>query len=303
MSPVIENENRKPAFWTDYLFPATLSETLEMLQHHNGRARIIAGGTDLVLQAQRGQCDSQVMVDITRVPGLGFLEEQDGWILIGPQVTHAQVAASSLVQAKAGILARACAAIGGPQIRRVATLVGNVVNALPAADGAVALFALDADVEILDRCGRRWVPISSFYTGVGKCTVDPCQEIVTALRFRPLPGSASWSFQRLARRQALILPSVCVAVVVRVEDSHFVDARISVGPVAPVPFRAREAEDVLLNAPVSEQVIAAAAKKAFETAAPRDSLLRGSADYRKQMVEVLVRRALSQALADATPSA
>jgi carbon-monoxide dehydrogenase medium subunit len=285
--------------WTDYLFPTTLKDAVEMLEAHNGQARIIAGGTDLVLQSQRGQCDSKVMVDITAIPGLGFLEEREDWIFVGPQVTHHQVAASPLVQEKAGVLARACGSVGGPHIRRVATLVGNVVNALPAADGAVALFALDAQVEVIDQCGRRWESITDFYMGVGQCGADPCHEIVGAIRFHPLPAGSGWAFQRLARRRTLILPMLCAAVVVRVEDSHFADARIAVGPIAPIPFRARAAEEMLRGAPVSEQIVAAAAHEVSQAAHPRDSILRGSGEYRKQMVEVLVRRGLHQAVAQA----
>jgi CO/xanthine dehydrogenase FAD-binding subunit len=285
--------------WTDYLFPKTLEEAVQMLAIYDGRARIIAGGTDLVLQAQRGQCDAQVMVDITAIEGLDFLEEREGWILVGPQVTHAMVASSPLVREKAGLLAGACASVGGPQLRQVATLVGNVVNALPAADGAVALFALDAEVEIIDQQGRRWESITGFYEGVGQCGVDPCHEVVGAIRFRPLPEGTGWDFQRLARRRSLILPMLCAAVALRVKDGLFADPRIAIGPVAPIPFRARAAEDALGGAPVGQQAIGEAARLALEAAAPRDSLLRGSGEYRKQMVEVLVRRGLVQAAARA----
>lgn len=288
--------------WSDYLFPRTLDEAVEMLAAHNGRARVIAGGTDLVLQAQRGQCDAEVMVDITAIPGLDFLEEREGWIYVGPQVTHGQVAASSLVREKAGVLARACGSVGGPQLRCVATLVGNVVNALPAADGAVALFALDAEVQVIDQSERRWESITGFYTGVGQCRVDPCHEVVGAIRFRPLPAGSGWAFQRLARRQTLILPMLCAAIAAQVKNGAVADVRIAVGPVAPIPFRAGAAEDALRGVKVSDQAIAGAARKALEEANPRDSLLRGSGEYRKHMVEVLVRRGLQQAVASAQGS-
>lgn len=294
------NDNSPFTGWTDYLIPRTLEEALELLQDHDGRARIIAGGTDLVLQSQRGQCDNRVMVDITRIPGLAFLEERDGWIYVGPQVTHAHIADSPLVQQKAGVLARACGMVGGPQIRRVATLAGNVVNALPAADGAVALFALDAEIEIMDQCGRRWESITGFYSGVGICGANPCHEIVVGIRFRSLPDTAGWSFQRLARRRTLILPMLCVAVIVQVQDACFADASIAIGPIAPIPFRALSAESALQGAPISDQTIAEAAHKVYDEANPRDSVLRGSGEYRKHMVDVLVRRGLQQAVEDAS---
>ncbi len=281
--------------WTKYLFPHTVEEALEMLAAYGGRARLIAGGTDLVLQAERGQVHAEVMVDITRIPGLDFLEERDGWICIGPQVTHAQVAASQLVREKAGVLAQACGSVGGPQIRHVGTLVGNVVNAMPAADGAVALFALDAEVEVTDCSGQAWRPIADLYAGVGKCRVDPCAQMVTGIRFRPLPSGTGWAYIRLAQRKALILPMLNTAVVAEVEAGFFRDVRIAVGPVAPMPFRALAAEELLRGAPVGEESIAEAARLAEEAASPRDSVIRGSAEYRKAMVGVLVRRALARA--------
>ena len=281
--------------WNDYLFPATLEEALYILAKFDGLARIIAGGTDLVLQSQRGQCDSEVMVDITRIPDLAFLEEREGWIYIGPQVTHTQVANSLLIREKAGILAKACGCIGGPQIRHVATLAGNVVNALPAADGAVALLALDAEVGVFGQCGRRWISITDFYTGVGKCCVDSSRELVGAIRFRCMPARSGWSYQRLARRRTLVLPMLCTAVVVQIFGDTFVDAHIAIGPVAPIPFRAQAAEETLKGSQVNREVIARCAKVAYEASYPRDSALRGSGDYRKHMVEMLVNKGLEEA--------
>lgn len=285
--------------WSEYLFPATLEEALHMLARYGGRARIIAGGTDLVLQSKRGQCDSDVMVDITRIPGLAFLEEQAGWIHIGPLVTHGQLADSPLVRERASVLAKACGCVGGPQIRHVGTLVGNVVNALPAADGAVALLTLDAELEVVGQCGRRWVSIADFYTGVGRCCVDSCQELVGAIRFRCLPERSGCSYQRLARRRTLVLPMLCAAIAVEIADDTFADARIAIGPVAPIPFRARSAEETLRGVPISHAAIAQSAHIAFEEADPRDSALRGSGEYRKHMVEILVSRGLEQAVSDA----
>jgi CO/xanthine dehydrogenase FAD-binding subunit len=285
--------------WHKYLFPATVQEALEMLTAHPGESQIIAGGTDLVLQSKRGQCPSTVIVDITRITGLDFIIERDGFIVIGCQATHAQVARSPLIREKAEVLALACGSVGGPTTRDVGTLVGNVVNALPAADGAVALFALDAEVEVADASGRHWMPIAKLYAGVGQCVLDPCAQMVTAIRFPPLgPGQAS-AYQRLANRKALALPTLAVGTVVGVKDGVCDAVRIAVGPVAPTPFRAREAEAALLGQPPRVEAIAHAAELAEQAAQPRDSLLRGSSDYRQAMVGVLVRRALTEAVTKA----
>ena len=285
--------------WQKYLFPATVQEALEMLAAHGGQARIIAGGTDLVLQSQRGQRAATVMVDITRIPGLDGIEEHEDYVTIGCQATHAQIAASPLIHQKAEVLALACGSVGGPQTRNVGTLVGNVVNALPAADGAVALFALEAEVEVADAEGRRWLPIAAMYAGVGKCTIDPCVQMVTAIRFRPLSNGWASAYQRLANRKALALPILNAAVVVGLEDGVCSEVRIAVGPVAPTPFRAREAEAALVGQPPTPEAVVRAARLAADAANPRDSALRGSRDYRKAMVEVLVRRALTQAVTKA----
>jgi CO/xanthine dehydrogenase FAD-binding subunit len=285
--------------WQKYLFPATVQEALEMLTAHDGQARVIAGGTDLVLQSQRGRCVATVIVDVTRIPGLDAIAERGGYIVIGCQVTHAQIAASPLIRQRAEVLALACGSVGGPQTRSVGTLVGNVVNALPAADGAVALFTLDAEVEVADAEGRRWLPIAGMYAGVGECTLDPCVQMVTAIRFRPLAVGWASAYQRLANRKALALPILNAAVVVDLADGVCSEVRIAVGPVASTPFRAREAEAALVGQAPDAETIVRAARLAADAANPRDSVLRGSRDYRKAMVEVLVRRALTEAITKA----
>jgi CO/xanthine dehydrogenase FAD-binding subunit len=283
--------------WDDYLFPRSVDEALEMLGSRAGQARIIAGGTDLTIQSQRGRVQSRVMVDITRIPGLDRIEEQDGYVQVGAGVTHAEVAASPLICRGAGVLAEACGSVGGPQIRNVGTLVGNVMNALPAADGAIALFALEAEAEVAEQTGRRWVPVADLYAGVGRSTVDSSKAMITRLRFRALGEGDGSAFERLAKRKALILPILNAAVVMRMEGGVVGRARIALGPVATTPFLAAEAAEYLAGRAADGAAVAEAARLAAEAAQPRDSLLRGSAEYRKAMVEVLVRRALRRASA------
>jgi len=282
--------------WDDYLFPQSVDEALDMLGTRGGRARIIAGGTDLTIQSQRGRVQSRVMVDITRIPGLDRIDEQDGYIHIGARVTHAEAAASPLIRARAGVLAEACGSVGGPQIRNVGTLVGNVMNALPAADGAIALFALDAEAEVAEPAGRRWMPIADLYGGVGRSTVDSSQAMITQVRFRALANGDGSAFERLAKRKALILPILNAGVAVRSDGKTVTVARIAIGPVATTPFVALEAGEHLVGKEPDGVLAAQAAKLAADAAQPRYSVLRGSAEYRKAMVEVLVRRALLRAL-------
>ena len=279
----------------EYLFPQSVEEALELLERYGGEARIIAGGTDLVLQLRRGEVKAKVLIDITRIPEIKGIKEEDGFIWVGATTTHQEVAESPLIQAKASILAKACRSVGSLQIRNVGTIGGNLVNAMPAADSAIALVALDAEVEVANKDGSRWIPITQFHVDVGECCINPCLELVKGVRFRPLGENEGSSFQRLARRQALILPILNVGVVVGWEEGKFSKAAIAIGPVAPVPFRARKAEEYLKGSPVSLESIEEASRLAQEEAQPRSSLLRGSAEYRKDMVRVLVRRALIEA--------
>ena len=283
--------------WDHYLFPQSVDEALGMLQTHDGAARIIAGGTDLALQSQRGRVDARIMVDITRIPGLDHIEERDGQVYIGAQVTHARVAASPSVRVRGRVLAEGCGSIGGPQIRNVGTLVGNVMNALPAADGAIALTALNAEAEVAEASGRHWMPIGDLYAGVGRSTVDSTRAMVTQLRLPALGDHDGSAFERLAKRKALILPILNTGVVLRMGNGAVRQASIAIGPVATTPFVAEEAAEFLAGKAPERDTITEAARLAAQAAQPRYSLLRGSAEYRKAMVEVLVRRALARAAA------
>jgi len=285
--------------WQNYLFPASVEEALEMLASYGGQARLVAGGTDLILELQEGRRQVEALVDITRIPGLDAIELDNGMITLGAAVTYRQVIDSPLLQARAAVLVEASRKVGSPQIRNVGTLVGNVVNAMPAADGAIALFALEAELEIASPDGRRWVPIEELYEGPGRSKVDPSREMVTAIRFPALDENQGSAFERLARRKALALPVLNVAVVITLDDGRFRDARIAMGPVAPTPFRARGAEKALRGMPSSSETIQRAAKVAAGEARPRSSLLRASAAYRKEVLAVLVRRALERALLQA----
>ena len=141
--------------WQEYLFPSSVEEALAMLAGREERARLVAGGTDLIIELTEGRRAADCLVDITRIPELGKITLEDGMIVLGANVTHRQAAESPLVREQATVLAQACQAVGSLQIRNVGTLGGNVVNAMPAADGSIALLALEAEAEIADTTRRR----------------------------------------------------------------------------------------------------------------------------------------------------
>lgn len=284
----------------DYVLAMSVEEALDSLKSHAGEARIIAGGTDAILDYQSGKLSAKCLVDISKIDKLKKVEYVDGQIIIGAAVTHSEIKESSLIQSKAPLLAMASGSVGSLQIRNTATVVGNVVNAQPAADAAVALVALGAVAEIVDHNGTRYVPVEEMYAGVGKSTVDASRQVVTAIRFPALQAKQGSSFVRLAQRGALALPILNVAVVLSLAEDNVVEwVRIVMAPVAPKPLRASQTEKVLQGAVVTDQLIGEAARAAVVEASPRSSALRGSAEYRKEVLEVLVRRALEQAIAAA----
>jgi CO/xanthine dehydrogenase FAD-binding subunit len=283
----------------EYLYPATVEEALQMLAAHHGRARIIAGGTDLIRNFQRGEHTADCLVDISRIPALRGVAEENGMIHIGAATTHAEIARSALIHEAAAVLAEGAAEVGSPQIRNVGTIGGNVINAQPAADTSLALLALDAEAEVVGPYGAHWLPLADLYAGPGTSRVDPTAELLCRFRFRALHGRVGSAYRRLNRRKTLALPSLCVAVVVHLRGSAFGRTAIAVGPVAAHPWRASAAEYWLRGTPANDTSIAHAADMARRAAQPRDSLLRGAQAYRKAMVAVLVRDTLQRALSAA----
>jgi carbon-monoxide dehydrogenase medium subunit len=236
------------------------------------------------------------LVDISRITELRLIELEGDEIRIGSGATHFEVASSPLIQKRAMLLAEAAFAVGSPQIRNQGTLTGNIVNAQPAADTAVALFSLNAKVEIANTDGIKTVPIENLYQGIGVSRIDSTAEIVTAIQFQYLKDNQGSAFQRLAQRKALALPMLSVAAVVTLNNTHFDEARITLAPVASLPLRSRKAEAALTGAPIGPESIGKAAELAASEAQPRDSALRGTTEYRLEMVKVLARRALTQAI-------
>jgi len=284
--------------WEKYLFPASLDEALAMLAEYGGEARVIAGGTDLVPQLKNKERKVRCLVDVSRLPELQGIHGQDDVIRIGAGVTHHELAASSLLQEQASALAQGAAAVGSPQIRFMGTVGGNVVNAQPAADTAIPLLALGAEAEIASITGTRCEPLEALYVRPGESNVDATSEILVAVRFPALGHHGGSAYARLAKRRALSLPILNAAVVVHMggDGRTLKEVCMALGPVALRPFRAREAEAGLRGQTLDERLIESALETASQEAQPRTNPLRGSAEYRREMVKVLLRRALEQAL-------
>ncbi len=285
-----------------YHAPTTLDEVLALKAHYREQARIVAGGTDLLLELERGTRRTPEgrppgLIDLTRVPGLAQIRRDGDTVRLGALVTHNQVAVHAATVAQGFPLARASWEVGSPPLRNRATVVGNVVTASPANDTLPALLALDATITVRSqRQGERRLPLADFVTGFRQVDLAP-DEVVTEIAFPALAAHQAGTFIKLGLRRAQAISVVNVAVVLTFADTDrhgpIRGARIALGSVAPTVIRAPEAEAWLTGHPLDERRIAEAARLAARAARPIDDI-RGSAEYRRAMVEVLTARALDQ---------
>jgi carbon-monoxide dehydrogenase medium subunit len=283
----------------DYFIPKTLKEAFDILSEYQGRAIVVAGGTDVIPQLRRRELNADALVDITHLPDMRFIEEEGERIVLGGLVTHASIAFSALIKEKAKLLAEGASCVGSPQIRNIATVAGNLVSGQPAADTSTPLLALNASVTVASKDGERVVPLTKFFLDTGKTILDCHKEILTRIEFNALKEHHGCSYLRLSQRKALALPILVCGVLVKVDKEKRVirEAAVALGPVSPIPFRVTRVEETLRDSPINKEMIEAVGAIAMEECNPRDSLLRGSSLYRKEMVKVFVRRGLQKALA------
>lgn len=295
---------RPPAIRSDmlpsfgYRTPKTLEQACDFLWHARGRAKIIAGGTDLVIQLRNGLGNPETLVDITHLPELRSIEERDGTVRVGAATTHAELARSPLLREYGSILSEAAARIGSPQIRNLGTIGGNVVNASPAADTVPALLVLGATATIISREGEREVAIGDLFRGPYESHIGP-HEILVSVSFPRLPKDARTNFIRVARREALAIARLSIAVVLRRDSARetIQDIRIALGAVTPVPQRFAGIEDMLRGGRPGEDRLRSASLELSE-AVIRLSGIRPSTPYKKSVLESLFVRAIQEALED-----
>ena len=285
-----------------YVSPTTLADALELKAEHGAAARFIAGGTDLLIELTRDKSaeSAQVgLIDLTRIPGMAEIWEEDGALHLGPLVTHNQCVRSRLIVEEAFPLARACWEVGAPQIRNRATIVGNLVTASPANDTIVPLLALDASVRVESgERGSRTLPLAQFFRGVRRVDLA-ADEMLTRISI-PLPNAARrGNFIKLGLRRAQAISVLSVAGSLACADggdwqsAEITQAAIALGAVAPTVVRATEAEAFLIGRTLTEETVVEAARLATTQARPIDDV-RGSGSYRLAMVETLVARLLRQ---------
>ena len=279
------------AHWDIYYTVTSLDEAVRLLAEHASQARIIAGGTDLVVELRHGARQANALIDITRVKNLDYIEERaDGLIHLGPTVSHTQAAASPLIQEYALPLAQACWGVGAPALRNRGTIAGNLVTASPANDTITALRALEAQVTLRSARGERTLSLSEFYQGVRRTLMQP-DELLTDIAFAPLAADEVGVYLKLGLRKGLTIAVTNVSMVLRKPHGKIAEARIALGSVAPTIIRAPEAEALLCGQRLTSEIIEETAVLASQAATPIDDV-RGSAWFRHEEVKALVRRGL-----------
>ncbi len=289
-----------------YVRPTSLDDALALLASLGDEARLIAGGTDLMVELDLRVSDPSTLVDLTGIAGLDSIEEDSDRIVLGPLVTHNQAASSAITIGGALPLAQAALEVGSPALRNRATVVGNVATASPANDTISALRALDTDVLIRSATETRTVDLADFHTGVRRTDLG-VGEMVTGLSIRSLAKTDRGVFLKLGLRRAQAISVVHLAVVLRTgADGSITEARIALGSVAPTIVTMPEAEAYFVNqrlgfGDLSTAVIDAVAEQCRDAVSPIDDG-RATADHRNDQVAVMVRRALA-ALNDGTHDA
>lgn len=281
-----------PSF--EYQVPKTLQEACDLLWEFREKAKIIAGGTDLVIGLRNGDLSPRCLIDITRIEALRKIEEKEGMVFIGAGVTHSELASSPIIRKFGKVLSEAASWVGSPQIRNLGTIGGNIINASPAADTVPPLMALDAIGRVVSKEREKELPLCQLFSRPYETTLKP-HEILVQVRFPELPSSTKSSFVRLARREAMAIARMSVAIVLQLEKGRIEDIRISVGSVTPIPQRISEAEAVLKGKFPDEEGLQLAAGKVSETMI-HQSGMRPSTSYKRPVVGALFIRAMKEAL-------
>ncbi len=277
--------------------PASVAEALSLLASYGGRARALAGGTDLLVQIRNKAVKLEYVIDISLIPGLGYIRFDDkNGLALGALTTVRSLERSAELQQRYPVLSQAAGQLGSMAIRNVATIGGNLCNAAPSAENAPSLLGLDARVKIIGPESERTMPLEDFFTGPGKTALRP-GELLTEIQVPPPAPHTRGVYLKHSIRGSIDLAITGVAAIVTLDGRVCRDVKIALGAVAPTPLRARKAEEVLRGEKVTPALVEKAAAAAAEQCRPISDV-RASAEYRREMVRVLTRLALTRALAE-----
>lgn len=287
--------------YQEYLQPETITEAITILTEGPGSTAVIAGGTDLLLDLSQGRHPPvNRLVDVSGISEMGNITQEDDTILIGAGVTHKKIITNPLLKEHARCVVEGCGLIGGPQVRNVATIGGNVSHALPAGDGTISLLALDTEVQIASPNGLIWKPLIEIFSGPGKLNLDRSRELVVQFRFQARESGEGSAFKRIMRPQGVAIAILNMAAWVKLNSrKELIAVRISCGPAGPTPFRAYETEKFLLGKIWGEAVFHEVKQVLGEEVNLRTSKHRATKEYRQQILPVLLQKVMDSAVSRA----
>lgn len=282
----------------EYFEAETVREATVLLAA-NPKLKIIAGGTDVLIKIHGGQIEEAELLSLRKLKSLGSIRKSDNeMIVIGPMATFTQIFNDPIIRAAIPILAEAAIAMGGPQIRNIATIGGNICNGATSADSASSLFALNAQLKLQNQQGERVVSIREFYLGPGKVALKP-GEILTEILISPQDYKGfGGHYIKFAMRKAMDIATLAVSALCKLQDGTFEEVRIGLGVAGPTPLRCLEAEAYAQGKSVSAETLAEIGRLAVKSAKARTSW-RASKEYREHLVEELTQRALKIAIVNA----
>jgi len=281
-----------------YLTPGSVEEAISLLSQYGEKARLVSGSTDFLMQLKRGEAAPECLIRLGEIRELDFIKyDETRGLRIGALTTIVEVANSPLIQSKFSLLAQAAGMLGTPAIRNQATLGGNLCNAAPSADTAPPLLVLGAKAKITGVEGEKVVPLEDFFVGPGQ-TILGQDHLLTEIQIPNMLPHSGGAYLKQKRRQGADLAVVGVAAWVVTEKEVLKDVKIALGAVAPTPIRARKAEEILKGRKLDQRLLEKSGHAASDEAKPIDDI-RGSADYRRQLVAVLTKRAITQAIQQA----
>ena len=282
--------------WQEYLRPTNLSQALKAFAEAPRPILPVAGGTDLLLDLEQGRHSPvHTLLDVTSIAEMTVVEERGDKLFVGAAVPVNHIVLDPLVHAHAQALTEACNLIAGPQVRNVATLGGNVAHALPAADGTIALLALNAQAEIVGLSGTQRIPFKELFVGPGKSSLKHGEELLVGFYLSLSRSNQASCFKRIMRPQGVALPIINLAIWLERKENVISQIRIAVGPGGPTPWSGTEAEKSLLGKSLNDETFNAAVEALLAQVGFRSSARRASSDYRRHIVVGLFKEVLEAA--------
>lgn len=280
--------------WEEYYVAKEVDDALQALAEKPGSARVIAGGTDLLLDMQQGRVPPvERLVDVTAIPEMSRIEEVNGNIFIGAGVPLNQITASKLVRQNFQCLLEACGQIGGLQVRNTATLGGNIGHALPAADGTIALLALGAKAEVASLESRSILPVEELFVGPGVSALDHSAEFIVGFQIPSHELNTGSAFKRVMRPQGVAIAILNMAIWMKRQAGTIEDIRIAIGPAGPIPFRAYETENFFRGKLLEQGILSSGVEVMLSEVHFRTSPHRSTSAYRKHVAEILLKELLN----------